>query len=302
MKYKIAAVVVTFNRLELLKQCIESLRNQTHKLDEIFIINNSSTDGTLDWLNEQNDLTIINQENSGSAGGQFTGIKTAYEKGYDWIWCLDTDVVPNFNALEMFLNTSSISEQKIGFLTSTVYYPDGNLCFINLPYTRDLHPINQSINENNSISILSASFGSVLFSRDVIKEVGYPIKDFFIWGDDVEYTFRMIESKFLGYLITSSKATHFAPHNYANPFIEMDYSDSKSFYCVRNTVYIIKLRNKLLGRSYIRIIMSVLFFYYSTVKDYAKNKVWDIKSYINFTKYFLIGVAYNPRKSITNHD
>lgn len=80
MKYKIAAVVVTFNRLELLKKCVESLRNQTHKLDEILIINNSSTDGTLDWLNQQNDLTVISQENSGSAGGQFTGIKTAYEK------------------------------------------------------------------------------------------------------------------------------------------------------------------------------------------------------------------------------
>ena len=67
--------------MELLKECIQSLRNQTHKLDEIFIINNSSTDGTLEWLNTQTDLTVITQENSGSAGGQYTGIKTAYEKG-----------------------------------------------------------------------------------------------------------------------------------------------------------------------------------------------------------------------------
>src|SRR3989339_336534 len=99
-KYKIAAVVVTFNRLTLLQECIESLRNQTHTLDEIIIVNNSSTDGTLEWLNAQKDLTVITQENSGSAGGQHTGIKTAYEKGYDWIWCMDDDAEPELNALE----------------------------------------------------------------------------------------------------------------------------------------------------------------------------------------------------------
>lgn len=100
MSSKIAAVVVTFNRLELLKQCIDSLRNQTHKLDEIIIVNNSSTDGTIEWLNQQKDLTIITQENSGSAGGQHTGIKIAYEKGFDWIWCFDDDCFVETNALE----------------------------------------------------------------------------------------------------------------------------------------------------------------------------------------------------------
>ncbi len=103
MSYKIAAVVVTFNRLELLKQCVQSLRNQTLKLDEILIINNSSTDGTLEWLNQQNDLTILTQENSGSAGGQYTGIKTAYEKGYDWILCTDDDTSFDGNYIRILI-------------------------------------------------------------------------------------------------------------------------------------------------------------------------------------------------------
>lgn len=299
---KIAAVVVTYNRLDLLKKCIESIRNQTRKVDEIIVINNSSTDGTLEWLKEQKDLTVITQENSGSAGGQHTGIKTAYEKGHDWIWCLDTDVIPNLDALEMLLSATDVKKHKTGFLTSIIYYPDGNLCFINLPYTKDSVSIEQSIKQINSISILSASFGSVLFSRKAIKEIGYPLKDFFIWGDDVEYTFRMIEAKFTGFLVASSKATHFAPNNFSNPFVEMDYSDKKSFYCVRNTVYIIKLRNRLLLRSYFRTIMSVLFFYYSTVKNYNKSKGWNLESFINFSKYFLIGIIYNPRKSTLNND
>jgi len=56
-KFKIAAVVVTYNRLELLKQCIDSIKNQTRKPDEIIVVNNSSTDGTLEWLNPNKDLT-----------------------------------------------------------------------------------------------------------------------------------------------------------------------------------------------------------------------------------------------------
>ena len=76
---KIATVVVTYNRLELLKDCIESLRNQTRKIDEIFVINNSSTDGTEEWLSRQNDLTTITQPNTGGAGGFYTGTKTDAE-------------------------------------------------------------------------------------------------------------------------------------------------------------------------------------------------------------------------------
>jgi GT2 family glycosyltransferase len=83
--FKIAAVVVTFNRLELLKICITALREQTRKLDEIIVINNSSSDGSLEWFFEQNDLTLITQQNSGGTGSFHTRIKTAYEKGYDWI-------------------------------------------------------------------------------------------------------------------------------------------------------------------------------------------------------------------------
>ena len=122
-KYKIAAVVVTYNRLNVLQECTNSLRNQTHKVDEIIVVNNSTTDGTLDWLNSQKDLTVITQENSGGAGGFHTGIKAAYENGYDWIWCMDDDTEPEMTALEqlckyidnekMILASAVIGENRI---------------------------------------------------------------------------------------------------------------------------------------------------------------------------------------------
>jgi rhamnopyranosyl-N-acetylglucosaminyl-diphospho-decaprenol beta-1,3/1,4-galactofuranosyltransferase len=79
----IIAVVVTYNRLELLKKVLESLRSQTLKPFKIIVVNNGSTDGTLEWLGNQDDLEIITQDNIGSSGGQFTGIKAAFESGED---------------------------------------------------------------------------------------------------------------------------------------------------------------------------------------------------------------------------
>ena len=52
MKKKIIAIVVTYNRCELLKRCIEYLNNQVLKPDEILVINNGSTDGTSEMLKE----------------------------------------------------------------------------------------------------------------------------------------------------------------------------------------------------------------------------------------------------------
>ena len=77
---RVAAVAVTFNRLEFLKELITSLKNQSRTPDEIIIVNNSSTDGTEEWLAEQDGLTVIKQGNTGSSGGQYTAYKTAYEQ------------------------------------------------------------------------------------------------------------------------------------------------------------------------------------------------------------------------------
>ena len=109
-KQTVAAVVVTYNRIKLLKECIQSIRTQTRMPEEVIVVNNNSTDGTLEWLNEQKDLTVITQQNLGGAGGFHTGIKTAYEKGYDWVWCMDDDGLPEINALKNLLDNNHTSQ------------------------------------------------------------------------------------------------------------------------------------------------------------------------------------------------
>ena len=83
---RITAVVVTFNRLQLLQRTIAALRGQSRQLDEIIVVNNGSTDGTAEWLAEESGLHVITQGNTGGSGGFYSGMKAAYENGADRIW------------------------------------------------------------------------------------------------------------------------------------------------------------------------------------------------------------------------
>ncbi len=267
-KFKIAAVVVTYNRLKLLKQCIDSLRTQTRKLDEIIVVNNLSNDGTLEWLKEQTDLTVITQENSGSAGGQFTGIKTAYEKGYDWIWCLDTDVILEKNSLQNLIDSDCFNRTDTGFLSSTIYFTDGKLAYPNIPELNGSYNLADMVAFGNPAPILSASFGSLLINRKIIKQVGYPCKDFFIWGDDAEFTLRIIKNGFKGYMVTKSNALHECGVNNPKPYLHLKMNDTKFIYGMRNMVYVAIQRNQITHNSTVRGYLSGLFFVIRLYKDH----------------------------------
>jgi len=136
-KETVCAVVVTYNRKELLVECLEALRKQTRPLDAIYLIDNASTDNTPELLKEkgyiqelppkeldkpwEKEFAIKNltdgqvikihyvrmNENTGGAGGFHEGIKLAYEKGHDWIWVMDDDVQPRNNCLEVLLGAAN---------------------------------------------------------------------------------------------------------------------------------------------------------------------------------------------------
>ncbi len=106
MDAQVCAVVLTRNRLGMLQQGIEHLRQQTHKLSGIVVVNNGSEDGTRAWLDAQADLISIHQEDVGSGGGFATGINRAYADGFDWIWVFDDDCIADFDALAFLMEAT----------------------------------------------------------------------------------------------------------------------------------------------------------------------------------------------------
>lgn len=204
---KVAIVVVTYNRLNLLKECISSLRCQSFKDRDIIVVNNGSTDGSEEWLKSQSDIILISQSNQGGAGGFYTGLKYSCENHYCYSWIMDDDTIPSEDSLlELMLKANS----SIGFLCSKVIDINNEVC--NVP-SIDYQKLDngevcwpERLNEA-LVRVRTATFVSVLFHNKIIHEVGLPIKEYFIWGDDLEYT-RRISKKYPCYICGKSIVLH----------------------------------------------------------------------------------------------
>lgn len=120
----IAAVVVTCNRCNLLKLCLYALLGQTVPCD-ILIVDNHSADETERMIRaiENPRVSYRNTgENLGGAGGFNFGLRWAIEQGYDYLWLMDDDTLPQDNALEELLNADSLLNGRYGFLSSGVLF------------------------------------------------------------------------------------------------------------------------------------------------------------------------------------
>lgn len=209
----VCAIVVTHNRRQLLKKCIEALRTQTCKPDSIIVVDNNSTDGTREWLRqEQQDILCIHQENQGCAGGMATGIQHGVSLGADWFWLMDDDTLPQASALEKLKEHPSFTSGTAGFLGSVVKWHDGNVHVMNLLNPDCVSKWLGTVLIEKSIPVVSASFVSILVSRKAVERVGLPLRGLFIWGDDIEFT-RRISSCFPCFVVLESEVVHSTSSN-----------------------------------------------------------------------------------------
>ncbi len=207
----IAAVVVTYNRKEMLIKCLQGILIQTQPIDALFIIDNASTDetrlaliqhgylpeiaglaeddsrieSTCRLLGASHDLIPLFyfglSKNIGSAGGFRVGMKQAYREGYDWIWTMDDDVIPQPDALEKQLHYQHQSQ----CIHPVRINPDGT------PYPEHLHVKTDS--GNGYFQVDSCCFEGALVHRRLLARVGFPDPHFFIVLDDKEFGLRAQE-------------------------------------------------------------------------------------------------------------
>ena len=207
----IAAVVVTYNRLSLLKECLEAISLQTCKVNSIIVVNNASTDGTTEYLQQLDDKQIVVkslEKNIGGAGGFAEGIAIATKMNVDAIWIMDDDTIPQTDALEHLVYILN-QHENTGFVNSKVVWTDGNIHQMNIPGYVHHDDLGGGL-----YSIRSASFVSLLVPSKIVREVGLPYREFFIWVDDAEFTARIVKAGHKGYLTTSSVVVHKTATNY----------------------------------------------------------------------------------------
>lgn len=243
---RIVAIVVTYNRKDMLLNCIENILKQSSGSPDVLVIDNASTDGTGELIKSQycDSVRVIYQNtghNLGGAGGFSYGLNLAANMGYDYYWIMDDDTFPEDSALEGLLSAATALNDEFGFLSSYAKWVDGSPCVMNLPAVKtDWYKSGVSKQfDNRLLMITSASFVSMFIKADVVKEMGLPIKEFFIWADDVEYSLR-ISSRYDSFFVYESQVIHAIKTNTAASLLEEpDKERLKRFtYLYRNKYYI----------------------------------------------------------------
>lgn len=297
---KIIALVVTYNRLDLLKKSIQALRRQ-QRLDRIIVVNNGSNDGTQEWLAAQPDIHTIHQENVGGSGGFYTGIKAAYNEGADWIWCMDDDVFPKDDCLDQLLkqveteNEKSNNKRPVGILAPKRTVAGKTFCheFCRYNFTNPLtsmHAQKLSGHETQTTEIVGCDFEGPFISRAVVETIGLPNRELFIFYDDTDYCLRAHLAGFrLLYVPTALMDKHqfFADESWTSRNRKKKW---KRYYQVRNSAYLNHHYGKNWGVRYLRSWINAMGYVVPALLSMPFSKAWQPKDLIMLHRAYYDGI------------
>lgn len=235
------AIVVTYNRKELLKECLDALRVQTHQPDHVLVVDNASTDGTVAMVRElYPEVEVLAlPENVGCAGGNHEALKRAYEGPADWFWVMDDDTIASPSALEELLVAldrvdGGLPEPEL--MASKVLWTDGSLHKMSLPFVRwDREELALDACERELVPLRATTYVSMLVKRTAVEKYGVPLAHWFIWGDDIEYTARILRYE-VGYVAPRSVVLHKTDVNYS----PAESHSPRFYYDVRNKLFMLR--------------------------------------------------------------
>jgi rhamnopyranosyl-N-acetylglucosaminyl-diphospho-decaprenol beta-1,3/1,4-galactofuranosyltransferase len=244
---RVAAVIVTYNRCELLPVMLAGLAAQTRPVDQVIVVNNASTDLTAEVLEAYDGLplqVIESLENLGGAGGFERGMRAAFEQGYEWMWLMDDDVVPAPDCLEQLLRVEalcliSVREDSSGRLVEKA----ATKFDLRSPFA--LRPKRSSIETDYqtraamppTVLVENLAFEGFLVHQRVVSEIGFPDPDFFIFYDDVDFAIRARRAGFAILAVRDARLVRQLDFNQQHAL------DSwKGFYMYRN-LFVVHLRH-----------------------------------------------------------
>ncbi len=199
---RVVAAVVTYNRKDLLVEALDAVLAQSHPVERLFVVDNASTDGTPELLRERGlldrgDVELVRlSANAGGAGGFARAVEVCRATDADWIWLMDDDAEPVPDSLARLLAAPEAADPGTAALCSKVVLAANGRIDANQrgDFRRRLIPLPEEAyrdGEHRPIGFLS--FVGSLVRADAARRTGPPRADFFVWGDDVEYSIRLRE-------------------------------------------------------------------------------------------------------------
>lgn len=251
----LAAVIVTYNRKELLGNNIRMLLKQTLPFDRIFIVDNCSTDGTYDyliqqgWMDEGPFVYVKTASNIGGAGGFYTGTKAAFEAGADWIVLMDDDgAAADERTFALLFQAARKLYAKNRKLFVNALVQQGELLSFKI---NRMYSVEEALAAAREGIIEGAAnpFNGTMLSRELVEAIGYPNPDFFIKGDEVNYKQRAFDAGAHVVTVVDARYIHPRPDTQEKTvlgkkipfFVEAPW---KEYYAARNFTYMYKQKGQ----------------------------------------------------------
>ena len=204
MSVNICAVIVTYNRLDKLKKALECYSLQQFLPKYVIVVNNASTDDTRFFLEAWKKkeeafkkIVITSSENLGGSGGFYLGQKKALELDVDWIMLADDDAYPEpryLLGMKDYITKHNVNELSI---VCGKVLERGNCVNIHRTYLKnkwdrnfqEYIPLNYY--NNDCFEPDFVSYVGILINRKKLEKAGLVNKDYFIWYDDTEHSYRL---------------------------------------------------------------------------------------------------------------
>ncbi len=195
MNYSV--IIVTFNRLNLLKECISCVENQLIKFDNVVIVDNKSTDGTTEYLKKYTDKyhIIFEDSNGGGAKGFKDGVEYIHKNlKTDWVLLIDDDAMLSANYLyeiDKFAKTNPNYKALSGSVITEGVVDVTHRKRVESSKYFNLIPVDIKEYDKASFDYDLSSFCGLFFQTSLITKIGFPKEEYFIWFDDTEYSLRI---------------------------------------------------------------------------------------------------------------
>ena len=234
------AVVVTWNRRDLLMEALAAVTGQEPAPDDVIVVDNASTDGTAAAVRERYPSVHLTElaENTGGAGGFACGLALALARGADLIWLMDDDTVPEPGALAALLDARRRAPGRLRRWSPAGWSgPTAAPHPMNTPREKPFVSAaeRQAAAAIGCVPIRSASFVSILVDAAECRRRGLPQADYFLWNDDFEFTTRLLRGN-TGLLCPDSVVVH-KTKTFGSTDVD---PGQRFFYEVRNKVWMLR--------------------------------------------------------------
>lgn len=260
---KYAIVIVTYNRVRLLRECIAHAVGQTVSPDSIIIVDNASTDGTgayLESVDGQDNIEVIRlPQNSGGAGGFAKGIERAVGKNVDCVLVIDDDAIIAEDYMEKILAARNLHPQYKAF--AGAIETAGRIDTFHRRNLLKAGLLSENVQEDqyrqDCFACDIASFCGMVADTALIRQIGLPHAEYFIYFDDTEYSMRIHRhSRFL--VVTGARLNHKKETDTQSSPRRYNWKD---YYAVRNRLLMVNEHGNLVDKAvnFMDIFMHVIF-------------------------------------------